>query len=169
MTVIPEPQPLLLLRVWRRKTSLEEADPSEILSAEFELSDGSPDLRPSVYEVHPNDVVAIVTQHSAAAGLDRVTVPKEHPDLRPVHDGEVVNTPTDADWFSEASQAHRELILSSREQLLGLIGRLRECRRYPVTKQAVLAYLRSARQHPDWRNFFEHHGKGAKWEKLASR
>lgn len=157
----------LLLRVLRRKTSFEESDPNEILSAEFELGDGTPDLRPSVYDVNPRDVVAIVTQHSAGAGLDRVTAPREHPDLRPIHDGDVAQTPSDCDWFSEAKTAHRELILTSRDQLLRLIARLRECNRYPVTKDAVVAYLRLARDQPDWRNFFAYHAKGPRWQKLA--
>lgn len=163
---VPAETTALLLRVWKRRCSLEE-EPSEILSAEFELGDGSPDLRPSVYEIDPSEVVQVVTQHYAAADCGSVTAPRDHPDLRPIHAGDVDATPSASHWFRFLDERHRELVLSSKQELMTLIARLRECQTHRVTPQDWKTYLRSARNEPDWQNFFQFAARGPKWKKLA--
>lgn len=165
---IPEEPPHILLRVWKYKASLEE-DFEVIQRAEFELGGGKPDLRPSVYEIHPADVVRAVTEHFAGNGCDRVK-PQEagHLDVRPVHDGEILDTPSEgAEWFSFASNAHRELVLESFDDLMSLIARLHKCRRYPVGTAEVRAYLRGVANSAEWRNFLDHHEKGGKWVRFT--
>ena len=155
-----------LLRVWKRRTSLED-DPSQILHAEFERGDGSPDLRPSVYEVSPDEVTQVVTEHYAAAGCQDVSVGRPHPDLRPIHEGAVEATPCGTDWFALLEERHRELVLDSKQDLLALIGRPHRCRTYGVSRAQWKAYVEGARDSPEWRTFFRFAARGAKWKKHA--
>jgi len=58
----------LLVRFAKRKTPWEECDPEQIRESEFKDRNGEGyDLRPSVYDIAPSEVVRTFAEHAAAA------------------------------------------------------------------------------------------------------
>ena len=158
----------LLLRVWWRKTALEE-DPATIRQAEFETDEGEPDLRPSVYAIAAAEVVQIVTEHFAGNGLKDVKNEKKgHLDLGSIYDGSLRATPGN-DWFRRSREAHRELQLQDEADLLAVIARLAECSRHPFAKADAKAYIRRRVDERDaeWLRFLSSAPNGPRYAKFA--
>jgi hypothetical protein len=131
-----------LVRFARRLSSWEsQVSDEELLQTEFwQRNRGQPDLRPSVYEIEASDVIRAFAEHATAfhppsstggvdvGGTDRA----------------VEETPGDT-GFSFTMRAHRELVLKSREDLLGLVRQVRGSltgRTHPVTRAQVIEYVR---------------------------
>jgi lysophospholipase L1-like esterase len=158
----------LLLRVWWRKTALEE-DAATIRQIEFETAEGAPDLSPSVYAITQPEVVAVVTEHFAGNGLKEVKNEKAgHLDLASIYAGTPRATPGN-DWFRRAREAHRELQLENEAELLALIARLAECSRHPFTKADAKAYIRERvdARDAEWLRFLSVHPNGRRYRAFA--
>ncbi|MBO6936457.1 MAG: hypothetical protein JJ863_15905 [Deltaproteobacteria bacterium] len=156
------------LRVWKRKTSLEE-DPQTILDAEFLTREGAADLRLSVYAIAPSEVVRVVTEHFAGNGLDSIRNQKDgHLDLSTVFAGTEEVSPEN-EWFSRARDAHRELVLPDEASLMALIGSLTRCSRHPYLKADAKAYIKDRLDAEDeeWKRFVAVHRNGPKYKRLG--
>ena len=157
---------LLLLRAFRRKTSL-ESPAEDFYEAEFRLPDGSPDLRPSVYEIRAKDIVRTIAEHQAGAALDPKANLRGHPDVRPAYEGPITESPCDSDWFEFVNKAHRELEFEGKAELLEFAGRLKHCCFHPVSTSQLREYLRSVKDSPEWQAFFEKSKRPKRWLRLT--
>lgn len=132
-----------LIRFARRLASWEsDTDDDEFLQTEFwDKNRGQPDLRPSVYEIEPTRVVQAFAEHATAfqpptsnLGVDLSGT--QNP---------VEVTPGDT-GFSFTMNAHRELVLAGKEDLLALVRKVRESldvRTHRVSRAQVLEYAQS--------------------------
>jgi hypothetical protein len=111
-----------LIRFARRLSSWEsETAEADFLKAEFsDRNREQPDLRPSVYEIEVSDLVQAFAEHatafeppSAAGGVDLGGT------------GRAVDSTAGETGFSFTMNAHRELILEDRNDLLALVRHVR--------------------------------------------
>jgi hypothetical protein len=112
----------------------------ELLDTEFRDKSGQPDLRPSVYAIDPVDVVQAFAEHS--------TMREPPSSTRGVDLGgtgrPVAETPGET-GFALTMEAHREIELVSRDDLLGLVRDVRgsiDERSHMVTRDQARAYVR---------------------------
>jgi hypothetical protein len=143
-----------LVRFARRLASWESSvSDDDLLDTEFKTRDtGVPDLRPSVYEIGPDEVVQAFAEHatafdppSNAGGID-------------LHSSGRTIVPTIGDTgFAFTMDAHREIVLSDRADLHALVREARSSlpqRTYRVAKAAICQYAREriASGDPEWTN-----------------
>ena len=132
-----------LIRFAKRLSSWEpQTSDDDLLQTEFwQRSRGQPDLRPSVYEIGVSDVIRAFAEHATAF----------HP---PASTGGIDLSGTGRDveatlgntGFSFTMNAHREIVLKTRDDLLGLVREIRASladRKYPVTRAQVIEYVRA--------------------------
>ncbi len=134
----------MLVRFARRKTSWERAlSVEELQKIEFRTGDGSPDLRPSVYDLEATrtHLVRAYAEHAtafdppkAALALD-VTEPPRETEVTP-------GSPA----FSFIRERHREIVIRDSADLHAFIGELVvnvADRRQEVTSQEAKDYASS--------------------------
>jgi hypothetical protein len=132
-----------LIRFARRLTSWESgtAD-NDLIQTEFwDRNRAQPDLRPSVYEIDPGEVVQAFAEHatafeppSSAGGID-VGGTAHFVEATPGETG-----------FSFTTNAHREVILEDRDDLLSLVRHVRGSlgrRVHQVSRAEVHEYVRT--------------------------
>jgi len=131
-----------LIRFARRLSSWEsEIGDDDFLQTEFwDRNRGQPDLRPSVYEIEPNEIVRAFAEHAtafhppgSALGVDLGGTG------RPVD-----ATPGDT-GFSFTMKSHRELVLVDKEDLLTLVRQVRGslvARTHRVSRSQIREYAR---------------------------
>jgi len=142
--------------------------PEEIQQSEFRQKDGAVDLRPSVYEVEPNEVVHAFAEHatvfsppSSNAGIDLAGLGRE-----------VKSTPGRT-GFAFTTSAHREFLLKDKEDLLDLISETLanlDSRQRRVTRVEIVSYakVRLAAMDPEWLQAVPRAKPGTWVHKLAS-
>lgn len=159
----------LLVRFARRLSSWEpQTSDDDLLQTEFwDRNRGQPDLRPSVYAIHAEEVVQAFAEHataftppSSAGGID--VGGTGHP---------VEETPGDT-GFSFTMHRHREIILRNRDDLLALVREVRgslPTRSHPVTRSQVREYARSrlAQGDQEWERARSHATAQTWLKKLA--
>jgi hypothetical protein len=131
-----------LIRFAKRLSSWEPAiSDDDLLDTEFRDRSGRPDLRPSVYAIDPADVVKAFAEHSTT---------REPPSSTGGVDlggtGRSVADTLGETGFAFTMEAHREIELASRDDLLALVREVRGSlaeRTYPVTRDQVRAYVRA--------------------------
>lgn len=162
-----------LLRVLRRRTSLETKDAGILCQTEFRTKEGELDLRPSVYETTPERALAIqvFAEHSASVPLDP---PRGGclVDVTGLFAGAVVPT-TGKSLFEYTRIAHREVRLTTVADLLEMGRRLVENgprQRYDVTKEELRTYVggHMGAQDPEWTRFATTSPKGPDWVRFAT-
>ena len=157
----------LLLRVVKRRTSLESADPVEVCSVEFRNKDGDPDLRVSVYEIADQQSV-IVRAHAEHSANVPLNPPCGGPSL---HFGGVGKaTPTAAGRFRFIRDAHREVCFDNEADLIQGVSFVlteKESRKRHASRDEVRAYLRERlqEQDPEWSDFCATNSNWTKWGK----
>lgn len=131
-----------LIRFAKRLSSWEpEISDDDLLDTEFrDRNSGGPDLRPSVYEIYPGDVLQAFAEHSttrepplSSGGIDLGGT------SRPV-----VETLGET-GFIFTIEVHREILLTNRDDLRGLVREVRGSlaeRTYPITREQVREYAR---------------------------
>ncbi|TKC97113.1 hypothetical protein [Polyangium fumosum] len=144
-----------LIRFAKRLAAWEADHPIEELQRiEFRNRDGSPDLRPSVYELdvsHPA-LVQAYAEHAAAAEIDPPTTALAIDASNPARTS--VPTPGSAK-FSFIMEAHREVLLKDVDDLHAFILELSQDpseRRSTIRKAEILAYARARLEagDPEW-------------------
>jgi hypothetical protein len=158
----------LLIRFAKRLANWEEPlSIEELQQREFKAKDGGPDLRPSVYELHPDhtEVVRAYAEHSTAL------------DLRTglgvalsVTNRELLSTSGNP-RFAFIRDRHREIKLNSVDELRALIRDLQSNladRRHLVSKEETIAYARQRIDEGDaeWREAVDAYGAKAWLVKL---
>jgi hypothetical protein len=145
----------LLLRVVKRRASLELADPVEVCAVEFRTKDGEFDLRVSAYEIDDQQTLIVRThaEHSANVPLNP---PCGGPSLHFGGVGAVVETQTSQFVFIRG--AHREICFDDKSDLVrGVATVLAEkaARRRHASKEEVRGYVRDRLQGQDaeWSDF----------------
>lgn len=160
----------MLLRVGKRRTSIESDNHAQFVQVEFATSDGSVDRRLSVYQISPDDLVRCRTEHFASAHLG----PTAHPnfDVEGLH-GRIEDT-EGTSRFQFTRTAHRELIFDSDEAVARFAKQLLEehaSRRHSVEKSEMKTYViaRLRTQDTEWMSFcsdvasITHGGIWKKW------
>lgn len=116
---------VLLLRLLRRRSSLEERDVATVLDMEFRRPDGSFDLRPSVYEVSPGEVGSVATRLVSEHAASFLSNP---PRLVPTANMARAEWPTIAtpglSKFEFSRQRHREIVCQDDADLKRLVSGL---------------------------------------------
>jgi hypothetical protein len=148
----------LLVRFAKRKTPWEECDPEQIRESEFKDRNGEGyDLRPSVYDIAPSEVVRTFAEHAAAAPIDPPGSALAI-DLHgvPFAIGSEPGKPT----FAFTCAQHRELVLASKEDVDQVIASALANGangRIPVPKADVYAYARGrlSANDEEWRTVVE--------------
>ena len=132
-----------LIRFARRLSSWEsETGDDDLLQTEFwDRHRGQPDLRPSVYEIEPTDVVRAFAEHATAFNPPAST---GGVDLGGT--GRSMEATPGETGFSFTMDAHRELVLADRNDLLELVRHVRgsmNARTHHVTRVQVREYARA--------------------------
>ena len=131
-----------LIRFARRLSSWEaETGDDDLLQTEFlDRNRGKPDLRPSVYEIEPSDVVRAFAEHATAFNPPAST---GGVDLGGT--GRSIEATPGETGFSFTMEAHRELVLADRDDLLALVRHVRgsmDGRTHHVLRAQVREYAR---------------------------
>jgi acetylornithine deacetylase/succinyl-diaminopimelate desuccinylase-like protein len=132
-----------LIRFARRLSSWEsETGDDDLLQTEFwDRNRGQPDLRPSVYEIEPTDVVRAFAEHATAFNPPASSGGVDLGDT-----GRSVNVTPGQTGFSFTMKAHRELVLADRDDLLALVRHVRgslDARTHRVSRAQVREYART--------------------------
>jgi len=130
--------------------------PEEIQLTEFRQKDGSVDLRPSVYEIEPEEVVRVFAEHATA-----FDPPKSSAGIDLGGLGHEVRSTPGRTVFALTTSAHRELSIRDKEDLLDLIGKVLAeftSRRTLVTRAEIVTYARArlAAMDPEWQQAVTH-------------
>lgn len=155
----------LLLRVVKRRTSLELLDASEVCSVEFRTREGEPDLRVSTYEIEDAQI-SIVQAHAEHSANIPLHPPCGGPSLDLCGIGDPVPTP--GTRFKFTTDAHREICFDDRSKLLAgvavVLGELAS-RRREATRNEVRAYVRGRldERDPEWCEVCDENGAWRKW------
>lgn len=155
----------LLLRVIKRRTSLELRDPSEVCSIEFRTKDGEPDLRVSTYEIDDQQAI-IVRAHAEHSANVPLNPPCGGPSLHFGGVGPAV--PSRASRFQFTEEAHREICFGSESELIkGVAAVLAEktSRQRQASRDEVRNYVRDRllAQDAEWSKFCTTNSAWKKW------
>ncbi|MEW6249634.1 MAG: hypothetical protein AB1716_03225 [Planctomycetota bacterium] len=158
----------MLLRVARRRASLEAGSAREFMRIEFTSDAGDFDLAPSVYEISPADAVRAHTEHYAWNGLRPAG--RTNFDLQQLH--RVQRATQGNTGFTFADAAHRELLFESTEDLEAVTIRLLNeiaVRSVEVTPSQMRAYVisRYRERDPEWVRFAQR--AAGDWRKWLDR
>ena len=131
-----------LVRFARRLASWEpQVTDDDLLETEFKTKNsGAPDLRPSVYEIAPGDVVRAFSEHATA-----FEPPRSAGGVDISSPGRTVLATNGDTGFAFTMEAHREIVLRDRADLLALVREVRGSlpkRTYTVTRAQVCDYVR---------------------------
>lgn len=140
-----------MLRMLKRRTSLESAcDASELVTMEF-LQRGAPDLKPSVYELNTDEdvvfqenIIRVHAEYSFVKGrLPSATQGNAHIDVAALENNRFVRTPGRTP-FAFTKSIHGELVLHDEHELLAfaqeLLDTLRE-QAVDLAREQILAYI----------------------------
>jgi hypothetical protein len=132
-----------LIRFARRLSSWEsEIGDDDLLQTEFwDRNRGRPDLRPSVYEIEPAEVVRAFAEHATAFNPPAST---GGVDLGGT--GRSTEVTPGETGFSFTMKAHRELVLADKDDLLALVRHVRgsmDSRIHQVSRLQVREYARA--------------------------
>lgn len=161
----------VLVRLLKRKTSLELDDSSSFMKTEFTKYDGTPDLSLSVYQLDEllgNPLVCTCAEHTAGNELN--------PQMRGclnvagINSFSVVTSPTQNRLFNFrfSSKSHREIILED-ETALGefaqqLVLTLRSRQRDVLARDVVdYAYQKYLTKDSEWQEVCKLSDKVRKW------
>lgn len=159
------------LRLRRRRTSLITDDVQTVMESEFLDRDGNPDLQLSVYEFSNDGIQGLVIQvhceHAASANAD----PKGawHIDVEGCYEKAPSVKPDG--FFAFSRQAHRELIFSSKDDLLQFSACLmqnHEARTQIVERNELCDYVskKLAERDEEWLRYYaERVHNRKKWKK----
>lgn len=114
----------MLLRICKRRSAWEAADPETIVKTEFIQDNGDIDLTPSVFIVEPDgdrDVVQIQAEYGAS-NLERVRSPGSA-DVAGLFPGRLSEEPGETK-FRRTREAHRSITFGSEEELRAFVGAL---------------------------------------------
>ena len=141
----------MLLRLLRRKVSLECKTPQEFVEAEFKTNEGQYDLSLSVFEVEDLTEIVVRTKAETTAGNNLDPKPRASVDVEGTATWKIETTPTINGLmdFRFSSQAHRELKITSETDLkelathlLGdLTGRKKEASKDQVCEYGYQRYI----------------------------
>lgn len=155
----------LILRMVKRRSSLELSDPHEVCKIEFRNREGDPDLRVSAYEIDDQQPVIVRThaEHSA-------NIPLQPPGSKvSLHFGGAgVTIPTPESRFVFTRQAHREVCFIDERELVEAISSVwvdKESRQRQASTDQVRGHVqeRLLSQDPEWANFCAVNEKWKKW------
>lgn len=157
----------MLLRVFRRRARDYDSD-EEFCETEFHNSDGTPDLKPSAYEVDEDLRVRATTEHVASFWGSPATVrAADIADL--VGEASPERGTTE---FQFTREVHREVRLPNRAALVSFAAALRaDAHRYDlpdVPKADLRRYIRArlAEEDKEWVAWLGQ-APGSRWRKLA--
>jgi len=159
----------VLVRILKRRTSLELDDPQQLLDVEFRRrSDHAPDLRPSVYQVDGAEealrafcehAVSFISPPRGGAGADVQGL-----------GGFTLEVDPGRTLFEFANDHHRELIFHDEAALLGFLMDLVDgfpTRAVKHTKEEILAYVLEHANEPEWQTALATAPQGASWKRKA--
>lgn len=159
----------MILRILKRRTSLELDDPDLLLDIEFRnRADNEPDLRPSVYLVSDNsEALRVFCEHVASF----ISPPRGGGgvDVDGLRGFEVHEDPGQT-MFTFANEQHRELLFEDEDALRAFVGALLgelSGRAVPFSKTQVHEYVRTHATDAEWKLALDTAPQASKWRKAV--
>ena len=154
----------MLLRVLKRRTSLELDDAALVLDLEFSARDGKPDLALSVYRAQNNqEALQLYCEH--AVGCVSPPGGRGAFDLDGVA-GPVERAVPGASLFALARERHRELVFDDGDDVRQFVARVVESRsKRSVRFESSTAYarIRELRKDDAWEAAFQQSPNRDRW------